>query len=45
VLRLVLLTALLIATGLSRLVGLTPDDLFRVTRQLLTGHLGTLRGF
>ena len=44
VLRVVLLTALLLATGISRLGGITPDDLLRLAGQVLSGHLGALRG-
>jgi hypothetical protein len=45
VLRLVLLTAGLVAVGISKLAGLTPHDLLRLAGQLLAGHPGALRGF
>jgi hypothetical protein len=45
VLRLVLLTALLVGVGISKLAGITPHDLMGLAGQLLAGHPGALTGF
>jgi hypothetical protein len=45
VLRLVLLTALVVATAIWKVAGLTLHDFVRLAGQLLAGHPGALRGF
>jgi hypothetical protein len=45
VLRLVLLTALLVAIGIARLAGLSPDEALHLAGQFLIAHLGAPRAF
>jgi hypothetical protein len=41
----VLFTALVISSGLMTLTGVTPADLLRLARQLLSTQFGAVRGF
>jgi hypothetical protein len=45
VFRGVLLTALVLSSGLMTLSGVTPGDLLRLVMQLLSAQHGALRGF